>query len=89
MARESKFLEAKFRGLLEAAPDAMVIMDQAGHLVLINAQTERLFGYSRDELLGAPVEVLIPDRFRKEHPAFRKAYFRDPKPRPMGRGLDL
>ena len=87
--RQSKLLEAQFGGLLESAPDAMLIVNQDGRLVLVNAQVERLFGYSRDELLGAEIELLVPDRFRDGHPAFRKAYFRDPKPRPMGRGLDL
>ncbi|HXB55917.1 MAG TPA: PAS domain S-box protein [Vicinamibacteria bacterium] len=87
--RQSQRLDAKFRGLLEAAPDAMVIMNEDGRLVLVNGQTERLFGYTREELLGAPVEMLVPERFRPNHPAHRRGYFRDPKPRPMGKGLDL
>jgi PAS domain S-box-containing protein len=82
-------LATKFRGLLEAAPDAMVIMNQQGRLVLVNAQTERIFGYSRDELVGAPIEILVPERYREKHPALWQAYLRDPKPRPMGRGLAL
>jgi len=87
--RQSDRLAARFRGLLEAAPDAMVIVDQTGHVVLVNAQTEKLFGYTRDELLEAPVEILVPERFRGAHPGFRQAYFHDPRPRPMGRGLEL
>ncbi len=87
--RQSQRLDAKFRGLLEAAPDAMVIVNKEGRLVLVNTQTEKLFGYSRDELLGATVELLVPERFRDRHPAHRRGYFHEPKSRPMGRGLDL
>jgi PAS domain S-box-containing protein len=81
--------EAKFRGLLESAPDAIVIVDQSGEIVLINSQTERLFGYSRDELLGRPVEILVPDRFRQRHPGYRDAYVARPRVREMGAGIDL
>jgi PAS domain S-box-containing protein len=87
--RQSQRLDAKFRGLLEAAPDAMVIMNKEGRLVLVNTQTEKLFGYTREELLGAAVEMLVPERYRNGHPAHRRGYFHDPKPRPMGKGLDL
>src|SRR6202008_2164986 len=73
--RQSQRLDAKFRGLLEAAPDAMVIMNKEGRLVLVNTQTERLFGYTREELLGAAVELLVPERFRDRHPSHRKGYF--------------
>ena len=79
----------QFRGLLEAAPDAMVIVNQAGVIVLVNSQTEKLFGFSREELLGKPVEILIPARFVANHPGHRDGYFKDPHFRPMGANLEL
>lgn len=75
--------------LLEAAPDAMVVVDGAGKILLINAQTERLFGYRREELLGREIEVLVPERFRVGHLARRGAFARESWPRPMGAALDL
>jgi protein-histidine pros-kinase len=81
--------EEKFRGLLESAPDAMVIVNQQGDIVLINSQTEALFGYSREELLGQPVELLVPARFQASHPAHRHHYFAEPRVRPMGADLNL
>src|SRR6184192_1456640 len=80
---ERKNAEDRFRGLMESAPDAMVIVDQDGRIVLVNGQVERLFGYGRDELLGKPVEVLVPERYRRLHPEHRSSYFGDPQTRPM------
>lgn len=84
-----KRAEEKFRGLLEAAPDGMVIVDADGRIVLANRQTERLFGYPREEILGAPVEILIPERFRAGHAGHRDSYVHAPRVRPMGAGLEL
>jgi len=86
---ERKKAEEKFRALLQAAPDAMVIVDREGEIVLVNSQTEKMFGYTRAELLNQKVEMLLPGRFRKEHPGHRGSFFRDPKIRSMGAGLEL
>jgi PAS domain S-box-containing protein len=87
---ERKRLEEKrAECLLEAAPDGMVVVDQAGRMVLVNAQTERLFGYQREELLGRHVEALIPPRFNERHQAHRTTFFSQPRIRPMGANLEL
>ncbi|HEX2646297.1 MAG TPA: PAS domain S-box protein, partial [Candidatus Dormibacteraeota bacterium] len=84
-----KAVEANIPAFLEAAPDAMVVVGQDGRILLINGQAERLFGYKRIELVGQPVEVLVPARYREKHPAHRAGFFTDPRPRPMGAGFDL
>src|SRR6266404_2888941 len=86
---ERKKAEEKFRGLLQAAPDAMVIANREGEIVLVNSQTEKMFGYTRSELLSQKVELLLPKKFRGEHPGHRRGFFNDPKTRSMGAGLEL
>ncbi|MBI3370118.1 MAG: PAS domain S-box protein, partial [Burkholderiales bacterium] len=81
--------DRKFRDLLESAPDAMVIVDESGKIVLVNSQTGVLFGWKREELLGQPVETLVPPRYRGAHPGHRSTYFAKPKLRQMGAGLEL
>jgi len=86
---ERKRLEARLRATIEAAPTAMVMIDPAGTIVLVNSETERLFGYDRDELRGQKVEVLIPPRFRAHHPGLRAQYLSAPEARRMGQSRDL
>ena len=81
--------DAWYREIVEAAPDATVMIDSAGIIVLVNRQTETLFGYMRDELLGSPVEVLVPGRYRHKHHIHRDGYFSEPNIREMGAGLEL
>ncbi|MGA3124349.1 MAG: PAS domain S-box protein [Polyangiaceae bacterium] len=81
--RRDGAVESKFRGLLEAAPDAMVIVGKDGRIALVNGQTEKLFGYGREELLGQPIERLVPERYRGKHPGYRAGYFEAPTVRAM------
>jgi PAS domain S-box-containing protein len=81
--------EGKFRSLLEAAPDAVVIINDAGLIVLVNSQTERMFGYMRSEMLNQEVELLLPDKFREKHLGHRAGFYSHPKVRTMGAGLEL
>ena len=81
--------EGKFQLVVESAPNAMVMIDRDGRIILVNAQTEKLFGYSRDELANQPVELLVPTRFRNAHPEYRNGFFANPTSRSMGSGRDL
>ncbi len=87
IARSREF--AAHTALLELLPDAIVGIGRDGLIVLVNAQVEALFGYEREELLGQPVEVLVPERFHDTHSSHRAGYFADPRTRPMGAGLEL
>jgi PAS domain S-box-containing protein len=81
--------EERFRALVESSPDGMVLVDGSGAIQLVNAQTEFLFGYQRDELIGRPVEALLPERFHRSHIFHRAKYLDNPATRPMGVGLEL
>ena len=89
LARDLERAHVHMRSLLESAPDAMVIIDDSGEIQLTNAEAERLFGYGREELIGASVEMLMPERYRRRHPDHRVRFFADPRSRAMGAGLDL
>jgi len=84
---QAKAAEIKFQGILESAPDAIVTSDREGRIVLVNSQAEKMFGYRRDELVGKPVEILVPEALREAHVGHRKKYYGDPRTRAMGVGL--
>src|SRR5260221_202268 len=86
---EGRGADARFRGLLESAPDGIVVVDANGVIVIVNSQTERMFGHTREELLGQHIEMLVPGRFRPRHEGDRSAYASDPHTRPMGAGRAL
>lgn len=86
---QSRSLGERFRHLLEAAPDAFVVVDSQARIVIVNTQTEVLFGYTREELVGQPVEILVPDALRGRHVRHRDSFIAHPATRPMGTGMDL
>lgn len=87
--RDARFLEARYRDLLDSTPDAIVMVNVFGRIVLANAQAEKAFGWQRDELLGKPVESLLPERYRAFHVGHRADFFTNPRTRSMGAGLEL
>ncbi|KWO88030.1 hypothetical protein WM32_09525 [Burkholderia ubonensis] len=86
---ERKRAEEHFRQVVEAAPNAMIMVNGDGRIVLVNSQTEKVFGYARKELIGQGIDVLVPERFRPHHPDYRSTFLRDPRSRPMGAGRHL
>lgn len=86
---ERKRLEHRFRQAVESAPNAIVMVNKSGTIEMVNSQTERSFGYSRTELIGQPIEILVPERFRNAHIGYRQAYLAAPVSRPMGMGREL
>jgi two-component system sensor kinase FixL len=89
LASELQVGEERFRRVVEAAPNAMIMVNQEGQITLANQQAEKTFGYPREELLGRPIEMLVPERLRSGHQGFRHDYLCDPQARPMGAGREL
>src|ERR1041385_2741432 len=81
--------ESRLRAVVESSPNGIVMIDASGKIVLVNRETERLFGYGREELLGQSIELLVPSRLRERHPGFRTDFFAHPQTRALGAGLDL
>ena len=88
-SQDGKVFEEHYKALLESMPDSIVIVNATGMIVLVNSQTEKLFGYKREELLGQNVDILVPKRFAKNHTHHRNGYVTDPKVRGMGADLEL
>ncbi len=86
---ERREAEDRLRLVVEAAPNAMIMVNAEGRITLVNAQVEAVFRYTRSELIGKPVEILVPERFRHDHPGYRTSFLADPKTRSMGAGRDL
>lgn len=84
-----KSMETLFKGLLESAPDGIVVINSQGIIQLVNGQTEKLFGHKKEELIGKPIEILVPDGHKESHVAKRNNYINNPHTRPMGAGLSL
>jgi PAS domain S-box-containing protein len=90
MSRDPNKAEAdRLRAAVDSAPSGLLVVDEAGFIVLVNREVERLFGYPRGDLLGQPVEMLVPERFRRQHPGFRSGFFTAPQARAMGAGREL
>lgn len=89
MAPQRDPLELRLRAAVESSPSGLLMVDSAGRIVLVNRQVELLLGFTREELLGQPVEMLVPERYRGQHPAFRTGFLADPRIRAMGHGRDL
>src|ERR1700685_1165310 len=81
--------EERFRAVVEGAPNAMIMVDERGLIALVNSQAETLFGYTRAELLGRSMEMLVPTRFRGQHSGLRGGYLKNPEARAMGAGREL
>lgn len=89
VGRAARLVESRYRDLVDSMPDAIVMVNDAGHIILVNRQLEHLFGYQGAELLGHPIEVLVPERYRGRHSHHRGNYLSTPRLRPMGAGLEL
>jgi PAS domain S-box-containing protein len=86
---ERRLADERFKLTVESSPSGMLMIDRGGRVVLVNREIERMFGYTREELIGQPVDVLVPQRYREAHPGHRAAFFADPQRRPMGASRDL